>query len=52
VKYSKHEIDQAIQNKYEGLICQYGLRVAKRIVTGIKRKLIAEDKRRRSLEGK
>jgi len=52
MKYSKHEIDQAIQNKYEGLICQYGLRVAKRIVTGIKRKLMVEDKRRKSLEGK
>lgn len=52
MKYSKHEIDQAIQKKYEGLISQYGLRISKRIVTRIKKKLLAEDRRRKQLNTK
>lgn len=52
MKYSKHEIDQAIKVKTDGLLSQYGLRVAKRITSGIRKRLLAEDRRRKALEEK
>lgn len=50
MKITKHEIDTRIDTLYTLFISTYGMKVAIKIVDGVKRKLMDEKKRRKSLE--
>jgi len=49
MKYSKKQIDDIVQRKTTGLISEFGLTKAKKIVSGIKKNLLAEGRRRKNL---
>ncbi|KKK81140.1 hypothetical protein LCGC14_2816470 [marine sediment metagenome] len=49
MKFSKKQIDEIITKKTDGLISEFGLQKAKKIVTAIKKNLLAEQRRRKAL---
>ena len=49
MKWSKNHIDQKIDRLTADLLAEYGLRIAKRIISQVKRNLAAEQKRRKNL---
>ncbi len=49
MKLSKVDIDNRIESLTAKLLCDPGLKYAKRIVTGVKKKLVVEYKRRKNL---
>lgn len=49
MKYSKKQIDDIIKVKTDRLISEFGLTKAKKIVSGIKKNLLAESRRRKNL---
>ena len=51
-KYSKYWIDKIVVKKTDSFISEFGLKTAKRIITEIKKRLLAEDRRRKDLEVK
>ena len=49
MKWTKTLIDQKIDRLTDDLMAEYGLRIAKRIITQVKRNLAAETTRRKNL---
>lgn len=49
MKISQKQIDTRIEQLTRGLLCEYGLRVAKKIVAQVKKNLAAEYRRRKNL---
>jgi len=49
MKLSKVDIDKRIESLTAKLLCDPGLKYAKRIVTGVKKNLATEYKRRKNL---
>jgi len=49
MKLSRVDIDKRIASLTAKLLCDPGLKYAKRIVAGVKRNLVAEYKRRKNL---
>jgi hypothetical protein len=52
MKYSKKYIEDRTKRLADGLISEFGLRIAKRIISDIKKQYSKETKRRRLIDGK